>query len=91
MPNRAGFLLAEDQALKAKFSGIQLVDDRDTTRDVQVFFRYPEGETEKKYPFITLEMLDIIHAKVRQHSDQNIYSFRWTLRHRGCWIFHILA
>ena len=30
MPDRAGFLLAEDQALKAKFSGIQLVDDRDT-------------------------------------------------------------
>ena len=37
MPDRAGFLLAEDQALKVKFSGIQLVDDRDTTRDVSVF------------------------------------------------------
>ncbi len=78
MPDRAGFLLAEDQALKAKFSGIQLVDDRDTTRDVQVFFRYPEGETEKKYPFITLEMLDINHAKARQHSEQVIYAFRGT-------------
>ena len=76
MPDRAGFLLAEDQALKAKFSGIQLVDDRDTTRDVQVFFRYPEGETEKKYPFITLEMLDINHARARQHSEQTIYNFR---------------
>ena len=75
MPNRSGFLLAEDQALKTKFSGIQLIDDRDTTRDVQVFFRYPEGETEKKYPFITLEMLDIVHAVKRQHSEQNIYAF----------------
>ena len=54
MTNRTGFLLAEDQALKVKFSSIQLVDDRDATRDVQVFFRYPEAETEKKYPFITL-------------------------------------
>ena len=43
MPDRSGFLLAEDQALKTKFSGIQLVDDRDSTRDVSVFFRYPEG------------------------------------------------
>ena len=75
MADRSGFLLAEDQALKTKFSGIQLVDDRDSTRDVSVFFRYPEGETEKKFPFITLEMLDITHATVRQHSEQNIYSY----------------
>ena len=78
MPNRAGFLLAEDQALKEKFSGIQLVDDRDTTRDVSVFFRYPDGETEKKYPFITLELLDINHATNRQHSDQFTYAFTGT-------------
>jgi len=59
LANRIGFLLAEDQALKVKLSGIQLSDDRDATRDVQVFFRYPEGETEKKYPFITLELMDV--------------------------------
>ena len=78
MPNRTGFLLAEDQSLKEKFSGIQLVDDRDSTRDVQVFFRYPEGETERTYPFITIELLDINHAANRQHSDTNIYAFRGT-------------
>jgi hypothetical protein len=76
--NRTGFLLAEDQAFKTKFSGIQLTDDRDNTRDVQVFFRYPEGEREKKYPFITIELLDINHARDRQHSDQIIYAFRGT-------------
>jgi hypothetical protein len=76
--NRTGFLLAEDQALKAKLTGIQLVDDRDATRDVQVFFRYPEGETEKKYPFITLELLSIEHARNRQHSDNVVYAFRGT-------------
>ena len=76
MPNRTGFLLAEDQAVKTKFSGIQLSDDRDNTRDVQVFFRYPEGETEKTYPFITLELLDVNHARNRQHSDQFIYGYR---------------
>ena len=78
MPNRTGFLLAEDQALKDKFSGIQLVDDRDSTRDVQVFFRYPEGETERTYPFITIELLDINHAANRQHSESPIYAFRGT-------------
>ena len=78
MADRAGFLLAEDQALKVKFSGIQLSDDKDATRDVQVFFRYPEGETEKRYPFITLELMDINHAVDRQHSDTRIYAFRGT-------------
>ena len=78
MTNRTGFLLAEDQALKVKFSGIQLVDDRDATRDVQVFFRYPEGETEKKYPFVTLELMEINHARNRQHSDNMVYAFRGT-------------
>ena len=78
MANRTGFLLAEDQALKVKLTGIQLVDDRDATRDVQVFFRYPEGETEKKYPFITIELLGINHAKNRQHSDNVVYAFRGT-------------
>ena len=78
MADRTGFLLAEDQAMKVKFSGIQLTDDRDATRDVQVFFRYPEGETEKKYPFITLELMDINHATNRQHSDSFIYAFRGT-------------
>lgn len=67
--SRTGFLLAEDEALKLKFSGITVYDDRNASRDVQVFFRYPEAETERSYPFITLEHIDIIHAKNRQHSE----------------------
>jgi hypothetical protein len=73
---RAGFLLAEDEALKTRFSNLTVSDDRNASRPVQVFFRYPEGEVEKKYPFITIELLDIIHATDRQHSDQLIYGFR---------------
>lgn len=64
-----GFLLAEDAALKARFSGITVNDDRNNMRPVQVFFRYPEGETERLYPFITIEMIDIVHARNRQHSE----------------------
>jgi hypothetical protein len=66
---KQGFLFAEDEAIKKRFSNITVTDDRDAERPVQVFFRYPEGETERKYPFITIELIDIVHAKNRQHSE----------------------
>lgn len=71
MPN-PGFLLAEDAALKNRFSTMTVSDDRVGSRPVQVFFRYPEGETERSYPFMTIEMIDIVHAKNRQHSEVEI-------------------
>lgn len=71
---KTGFLFAEDEAIKLKFSGLTVTDDRDAERPVQVFFRYPEGETERLYPFITIELIDITHAKNRQHSDSFLYS-----------------
>ena len=66
---KQGFLFAEDEAIKKRFSNLTVSDDREAERPVQVFFRYPEGETERKYPFITIELIDIVHAKNRQHSD----------------------
>lgn len=72
MPN-PGFLLAEDAAVKARFSNLTVSDDRNGARPVQVFFRYPDGETERAYPFITIEMIDLIHARNRQHSESQIY------------------
>lgn len=71
--SRVGFLLAEDEALKKLFQGLTVTDDRDNERAVEVFFRYPEGETERSYPFITLEHIDIIHARNRQHSESDIF------------------
>lgn len=71
MPN-PGFLLAEDAALKARFSTLKVSDDRNVQRPVQVFFRYPEAETERSYPFMTIEMIDIVHARNRQHSETQI-------------------
>lgn len=73
--SRTGFLLAEDEALKARLTGLSVTDDRKATRPIQVFFRYPDGETEREYPFITIEMLDIVHAKNRQHSEAPIYYY----------------
>lgn len=68
------WLIAEDTAVKQRFSGLTVSDDRNAGRPVQVFFRYPEGETEKMYPFITIEHIDIVHARARQHSEITLYS-----------------
>jgi hypothetical protein len=73
--SRTGFLLAEDEALKLALSNLIVYDDRDQSRDVQVFFRYPEIETERTYPFITIEMIDLVHARNRQHSETELVYF----------------
>ena len=67
------FLLAEDSAIKTRFSGLTVSDDKKSTRPVKVFFRYPEGETEKDYPFITIENIGLSHARELQHSEQYYY------------------
>ena len=72
---RAGFLLAEDEAIKKALNNLHVYDDRDVARPVQVFFRYPEGETERTYPFITIEMIDLVHARNRQHSETELVYF----------------
>lgn len=64
-----GFLLAEDAALKLRLSQMEV----STGRKVQVFYRHPEKDTEKIYPFSTIELLDINHATDRQHSEQQYY------------------
>lgn len=68
-----GFLLAEDAAIKARFANIAVSDDREPERIAQVFFRYPEGEKEKTYPFITIENIGLVHNTRLQHSEQTYY------------------
>ena len=70
---KTGFILAEDEAIKLRFSSLYVIDDRNAHRPVKVFFRYPEGETEREYPFITIELIDVLHATDRQYSDNPIY------------------
>lgn len=71
--SRVGFLLAEDEAIKGILTNLTVTDDRNNARPVEVFFRYPESETERSYPFITIEHIDIIHARNRQHSESDIF------------------
>lgn len=68
-----GFLLAEDAAVKQRFTGITLSDDKKSNRTVKVFFRYPETETEREYPFITIENVGLTHARELQHSEEYYY------------------
>lgn len=68
-----GFLLAEDAAIKNRLSTMTVTDDRKATRPVKVFFRYPDGETEKDYPFITIEHIGLTHARELQHSETYYY------------------
>jgi hypothetical protein len=51
-----GLLLAEDAAIKEYLLGLT-VPDREKMTDVDVWFRYPEGERRIKYPFITIDFL----------------------------------
>jgi len=68
-----GFTLAEDAALKDRLSQLVVSDDRDYARPVRTFFRYPDAEREKVYPFITLDLIDIQHDTARQHSEVTYY------------------
>lgn len=72
MPN-PGFTLAEDAALKQRLMSLRVSDDRDMQRPIQVFFRYPEAETEKSYPFATIDLIDIQYARDRQESERRYY------------------
>lgn len=72
MPN-PGFTLAEDAALKSRLSALTVSDDRDAERFAKVYFRYPEGETEKLYPFITIDLVDIQYDRERQLSEVYYY------------------
>lgn len=68
-----GLFLAEDAAVKQRFSELTVSDDRKSQRPVKVFFRYPESETEKDYPFITIEQIGMAHARDLQLSESYYY------------------
>lgn len=54
-----GFTLAEDEALKLRLSGMTISDFKNNSRDVDVWFRWPDGVKTVVYPFITIDLLDI--------------------------------
>ena len=71
MANHLGFIFAEEAALKEHLTGITVPsrpDGTDRTK-VGVWFRWPEGERQIKYPFITIDLLSAEPAFDLFHSD----------------------
>lgn len=63
------FIIAEDQALKALCQGMVVSDNANPSRPVKVWFGYPDIEVRsQEFPFITLDLIDIIPANNRQTS-----------------------
>lgn len=63
------FVLSEDSALKDLLKGMIVSDDNNPERPVEVFFSIPDVEVrQQKYPYVTIELLDIRPANDRQHS-----------------------
>lgn len=64
-----GFIVAEDLALKNHLSGITVSDEKVSTRSVKVWFGYPDVELRKQeFPFITIDLIDVVPANDRQTS-----------------------
>lgn len=59
-----GFLLAEDSALHSYLSGIRVPSKPgdNAYTEVGVWFRYPQSERAIKYPFITIDMVNVSPA-----------------------------
>lgn len=63
-----GWLIAEDEALKAYLQGVTVTDETapEGGRPVPVWFRLPEMEERTRtYPYITLDLIDIVVAENR--------------------------
>ena len=67
------FLLNEDEALRNLLKGLTVTDQKaassqETTRAVGVWFGQPDQEiTEQKYPYITIDMIDVAEDYSRAH------------------------
>jgi len=79
-PVTTNFIRAEDAAIKRRIANIPVTDDRKSQRICDVFFRYPHDVTEKSYPFLTIDLLNINHATDRQQSETTYYNVSDTSR-----------
>jgi len=72
-----GLILAESSALKAKLSGLHVPRPEGGSRRVRTYFRFPDEQTERIYPFITIEFMTLQFASDRAHSAQMMKVFNW--------------
>ena len=63
------FIVAEDLALKTHLAGITVADEKSAARQVKIWFGYPDVEVRaQEFPFITIDLIDVIPANERQTS-----------------------
>jgi hypothetical protein len=74
-----GFLLAEEEAMKAKFSGLTLAAPRkeDGQVKVKVWYRGASPERITEYPNILIDLVDIVPALDRAHSQEYVNFDYW--------------
>ena len=72
-----GFILSEDESLIAYLKGIEVPgrDADDEKIEVGVWFRWPQGERQIKYPFITLDLLQAEPAFDLFQSEHRINAY----------------
>jgi len=63
------FIIAEDLALKTHLSGLTVSDEKSASRQVKLWFGYPDVEVRaQEFPFVTIDLIDIMPANDRQTS-----------------------
>jgi len=61
------FIVAEDLAIKTLLNGMTVSDEKNPTRQVKVWFGYPDVEIRTQdFPFVTIDLIDIVPANERQ-------------------------
>jgi hypothetical protein len=75
------FIIAEDLALKTHITGLTVSDEKNAARVVKVWFGYPDVEVRSQdFPFITIDLVDVVPANDRQHQGQiNDSDYRGTI------------
>lgn len=65
------FIVAEDLALKTHLAGVTVSDEKSASRQVKVWFGYPDVEARaQEFPFITIDLIDIVPANERQQQGR---------------------
>ena len=71
------FIINEDKALKTLLKGITVSDAKNSARPVGVWFGQPDVEIrEQSYPYITIDLVDIIEEKDR--SNRGVVTLSYT-------------
>jgi len=67
------FLISEDEALRELLKGMTVSDERDSARNVGVWFGQPDTEVRNQsFPFITIDLINVSEARERAMSAQQV-------------------